>query len=234
MKPVAVFRHNSGEGPGYFATFLESHRRPWQLIKIDAGEPVPADVSTFSGLVFMGGPMSVNDPLDWVARSCALIRQAVAQDVPVLGHCLGGQLMAKALGAAVTRNPVKEIGWGEVQVADNAVANDWFGATRKFLAFHWHGETFGLPPGATHVLQSLHCTNQAFVLGPHLAMQCHVEMTPAMVELWCEVGSGEIAAHPGPAVQRPEEMLRDMPSRLTTLNAVADKLYARWLSGLKD
>ena len=116
MNPVAIFRHFPIEGPGYFATFLELHGIPWQLIRIDAGDAVPSDISAFSGLAFMGGPMSVNDELPWIAPVLALIRAAQVADMPVLGHCLGGQLMAKALGGTVSRNPVKEIGWGEVRV----------------------------------------------------------------------------------------------------------------------
>ena len=131
MKPVAIFRHAPSEGPGYFATFLDSHGIPWQLFRIDAGEALPADARQFSGLVFMGGPMSVNDDLPWIPHSLELIRQAAQADIPVLGHCLGGQLMAKALGGVVGRNPVKEIGWGEVVVANNATANTWFGEDQK-------------------------------------------------------------------------------------------------------
>ena len=111
MKPVAIFRHSPIEGPGYFAIFLEQHGIPWQLIAIDAGEAVPASPEAFSGLCFMGGPMSVNDDLPWIEQACALIRMAAARNIPVIGHCLGGQLMSKAMGGEITRNPVKEIGW---------------------------------------------------------------------------------------------------------------------------
>ena len=142
VKPVAIFRHSPTEGPGYFATFLDAHRIPWRLIKVDAGEPVPASPADFSGLVFMGGPMSVNDDLPWIPDVVALINSSAQADIPVLGHCLGGQLMSKALGGTVTRNGVKEIGWGKVAVTDGAQARDWFGATREFNGFHWHGETF--------------------------------------------------------------------------------------------
>ena len=89
MNPVAIFRHFHSEGPGYFATFLERHGIPWRLIKIDAGDAVPPNVNEFSGLAFMGGPMSVNDDLPWIAPALQLIRDAVAAGVPVLGHCLG-------------------------------------------------------------------------------------------------------------------------------------------------
>ena len=123
MKPIAIFRHAPSEGPGYLADFLDARNLPWQLIRIDAGEPVPADARQFSGLVFMGGPMSVNDPLPWVESALTLIRDAVARDIPVLGHCLGGQLMTRALGGSVTKNAVKEIGWGEVSADNNDEAH---------------------------------------------------------------------------------------------------------------
>jgi len=114
MKPVAIFRHAAVEGPGYLADFLDRHAIPWQLIRVDAGDSVPTTPEAFSGLAFMGGPMSVNDDLPWLAREFSLIREAHAQDIPLLGHCLGGQLISRALGAVVSRNPLKEIGWGEV------------------------------------------------------------------------------------------------------------------------
>lgn len=234
MKPVAVFRHSATEGPGYFATFLAQRNIPMELIRIDAGDPVPANVEAYSGLVFMGGPMSVNDDLPWIPPVLKAIRTAVRLDIPVLGHCLGGQLMSKALGATVGRNPVKEIGWGEVRVLDNPVAHAWFGdAPAHFLSFHWHGETFTLPPDATRVLESPYCANQAYVLGKHLAMQCHVEMTREMIEAWCAVGADEIKAADSPAVQTPEQMAVDMEAKLAALNGVAARLYAHWLQGLK-
>src|SRR5438105_10637752 len=127
MKPVAIFRTARTEGPGYFATYLERRSIDWRVIALDEGQRVPHDARRFSGLCFMGGPMSVNDALPWIAPALELVRDAVRKDVPVLGHCLGGQLMSKAFGGVVTRNAVKEIGWGEVRVADNAVARAWLG-----------------------------------------------------------------------------------------------------------
>lgn len=233
MKPVAIFRHYRTEGPGYFATYLERHGLPWRIIRIDAGDPVPVDLSAYRGVAFMGGPMSVNDPLPWIAPVLGLIRGCVAADVPVLGHCLGGQLMAKALGGTVQPQASKEIGWGEVEVAGSETAARWFGADlRVFTTFHWHGETFSVPPGATAVLSSAHCANQGFVMGKHLALQCHVEMTAELIEAWCHSGAEEIATCPGPAVQSPEEIQRDLDRRLARLHAVADRVYARWVEGL--
>ncbi len=235
MNPVAIFRHFHTEGPGYFATFLERHGIPWQLIKIDAGEAVPPQASAFSGLVFMGGPMSVNDDLPWIAPALALILEAVATGVPVLGHCLGGQLMSKALGGTVSRNPVKEIGWGKVSVAESAEAQRWFGhAAPAFRSFHWHGETFSIPPGAQRLLWSAHCGNQAFSLGNSLGMQCHIEMTPEMIASWCESGAREIVrSADSPGVQHGVEITADLDARLRGLHAVADGVYARWIENLR-
>ncbi|HNQ04837.1 MAG TPA: type 1 glutamine amidotransferase [Thiobacillaceae bacterium] len=233
MKPIAIFRHAPSEGPGYLATFLEERGLAWKLVAIDAGEGVPASPGAFAGLVFMGGPMSVNDDLPWIPPALSLIRLAVQHGIPVLGHCLGSQLMAKALDGRVTRNPVKEIGWGRVERADNAEARAWLPDLAAFEAFHWHGETFSLPPGAARILGSTHCTNQAFVLGPHLGMQCHVEMTGPMIREWCVLGADEIAAASSPAVQSPERMQSLNAANLPGLHAAAEALYTRWTAGLQ-
>jgi len=233
MKPIAIFRHYHTEGPGYFATYLERRGLAWELIRLDAEDPVPSDARAFRGIGFMGGPMSVNDPLPWIEPVLQLIRDCVRLDVPVIGHCLGGQLMSKALGGAVTPNAVKEIGWGAVTADDGERARHWLGADfREFVAFHWHGETFSLPEGARRILSNAYCQNQAFVLGKHLAMQCHVEMTPELIESWCRSGAREIEESTGPAVQSAEEIQGSLCERLARLHTAADRLYARWVEGL--
>jgi GMP synthase-like glutamine amidotransferase len=201
---------------------------------VDQGEAVPADPQQFSGLVFMGGPMSVNDDLPWIAPVLQLIRQSVAANVPILGHCLGGQLMSKALGGTVSRNPVKEIGWGEVLIADNPVARQWFGpGIERFESFHWHGETFTIPSGAVRIMGNHYCENQGFVIGNSLGMQCHVEMTEELVKSWCETGADEISESGGPTVQSPQRMQHGMQEKLAALREVASRLYDQWVKGLK-
>lgn len=233
MKPVVVFRHACCEGAGYLGTFLAQHAIPWCEVRIDKGEPVPASVGAYSGIVLMGGPMSVNDDLPWIPPLLALIREAVQQDVPLLGHCLGGQLISKALGGTVSKNPVKEIGWGEVSVLDNPHARLWFGDLQSFKSFHWHGETFTIPEGATQVLASPYCANQAYVLGKHIGFQCHIEMMPEMVRVWTENWKDDIAqSASSPAVQAASEMLEDVAADCEYLHAVADRVYTRWITGL--
>ena len=233
MKPVAIFRASPSEGPAYFATALDRRAIPWQLVALDEDQPVPRDVRRYSGLCFMGGPMSVNDELPWIAPALELVREAVRKDVPVIGHCLGGQLMSRALGGAVAASPVKEIGWGEVRVCDNSVARAWLGELAAFEAFHWHGETFSIPPGATRILENAHCANQAFALGPHLGMQCHVEMTPELVRSWLDSGAEEMAAsRASPGVQQAQWIERDIEQRTQALHEAAEALYERWSAGL--
>ncbi|MBI4205867.1 MAG: type 1 glutamine amidotransferase [Betaproteobacteria bacterium] len=236
MKPVAILRHAPTEGPGYFATYLTRRGIPWRVIKIDAGDPVPDDPQAFSGMAFMGGPMSVNDDLPWIAPALTLIRGAVTAGIPTVGHCLGGQLMAKAMGGVVMRNPVKEIGWGRVEILGNPEAEHWFGASLKsFDSFHWHGETFSIPPGAVRLASSPYCENQVFALGPHLGMQCHVEMTPELIRAWCQDWEKEVQALAArvSSVQTPSEMTHAIEDKARVLNAVADRLYDRWTAGLK-
>ncbi len=233
MKPVAIFRHSPIEGPGYFATFLDNNHIPWQVIEIDGGEMPPDSIDPYGGLVFMGGPMSVNDDLPWIESELALIRQAVANNLPVLGHCLGGQLISKALGGVIDQGPAQEIGWGDVTVADNAEARAWFNDLTVFESFHWHGETFSLPEGATRILSSRYCENQAFAMGIHLGMQCHVEMTEDMVDTWCEFNATELARLDGPAVQTLAAMRINLSKRVRALNIVAISLYNKWIAGLK-
>ena len=235
MKPVVVFRHAPTEGPGYFATFLDEARIAWRLVRLDEGEAVPGDAEAFAGLAFMGGPMSANDDLPWTAPVLALIRDAARRGVPVIGHCLGGQLLAKALGGEVTRNPVKEIGWHRVEVEDSAEAREWLGGDlRAFTAFHWHGESFAIPPGGSRILRSEFCANQAYVVdGRHLGMQCHVEMTPEMIRSWCETGAREITeSRASPAVQPAQAIEAESGERLSDLTEAARRLYARWIRGL--
>jgi GMP synthase-like glutamine amidotransferase len=229
MKPLRIFRHVANEGPGYLAEFLDRLNVPYQLICIDRGDFIPPSLADTAGLIFMGGPMSVNDPLPWIAQELTLIQRAVAARVPVLGHCLGGQLISKALGGRVTANSVKEIGWLPVQRVESDLAQEWLGdLPAQFEVFHWHGETFTLPPGATPLLRSEHCLQQGFVLGDTLALQCHVEMTAEMVTEWAEAGQHEIEKSSA-TVQTAQQMTRGLAGKASALQKVAEPLYRRWL-----
>jgi GMP synthase-like glutamine amidotransferase len=234
MKPVAIFRHAPSEGPGYFASYLERRQLPWTLVALDEGRKVPRRARAYAGLVFMGGPMSANDALPWIAPLSALLRAAVDGEVPVIGHCLGGQLFAQALGAPVTRAKVAEIGWLDVEVCNVAAQSQWFGGRARFSTFQWHYDAFALPAGATPVLTGAFNENQGFVVDDrHIGLQCHVEMTRALTETWLASGSDELPASATRATQTASDIRRDLDARIDALHGVANDIYARWARGLR-
>lgn len=233
---MAIFRYARTEGPGHFATFLSEHGLQWRLIRLDENDPVPGSCEEFSGLGFMGGPMSANDEYPWTQPVLELMRCAARERVPVIGHCLGGQMLSRALGGQVSRSPVKEIGWIPVIVDDNGAAREWFGALGGFVTFEWHEDTFTIPPGGTRILTGRHCPNQAYVLdGIHLGMQCHVEVNAEMIDTWCSTGISDIDQNVGlsPAVQDAASIRAAIPKQLPQLTATATRLYTRWIENLR-
>lgn len=235
MKPVLIFRHIECEGPGYLGDFLTRQRRPYRVLHVDEGEAVPDGPDGCAGLVFLGGPMSVNDDLPWIAPELALIRNACAAGIPVLGHCLGGQLIARALGARVSPAPTKEIGWHEVRCIASPAGAAIPGLPSRFQAFHWHGEGFALPEGAARLMASEHCPNQAFARGDALALQFHVEVTGTMVREWARLYAADLHHPPTdsrPGVQSAEAFLADLPARIAALHGIADRIYHAWCARL--
>lgn len=230
MKPIAIFRHLECEGPGYLADFLNKYSLTHQLIRIDQNDEIPETVDSFSALVFMGGPMSVNDDLPWIGKEINLIQQAAQRKMPVLGHCLGGQLICKALGGTVTPNSVKEIGWHEVQKLNNPQANQWLDELpESFDAFHWHGETFSIPDGAATLLKSSFCENQAFAIDNILALQCHVEMNTEMVLEWTQEYASELS-EPTQSIQSASLIAENLHGKIKSLNHCADLMYQKWVT----
>jgi len=233
VRPVAIFRFSPTEGPAYFADWLDAQRVPWQLVALDEGAGVPGDPRAFAGIAMMGGPMSVNDGLAWTAPLGALLRDAVGARIPVLGHCLGGQLLAQALGAPVTRAGTPEIGWVDVAVCDDAARRGWFGGRAAFTSFQWHYDAFALPPGATRVLTNAFNVEQAYVVDDrHIGFQCHIEMTRDLTLTWLAAGATELPERSSPAAQSAADIRRDLDARVGSLQAIASDVYTRWARGL--
>jgi GMP synthase-like glutamine amidotransferase len=222
MTEILIFRHVACEGPGYLAHYLRDRDIAWRTICIDQGDTLPASIDRAAGLVFMGGPMSVNDDLPWIEDSMELIRAAHRRSTPVLGHCLGAQLIARALGGEVRAGPVPEIGWLPVNTLQHPRQPAWCRALpQRFEAFHWHGEALSPPRDAVPLFYSEHCENQGFRLDRSLAIQFHVEMLPEMVNQWADIYADELY-EPSETVQSRSEMTR---------HYIADQIYSAWLKG---
>lgn len=235
MKPIAVVQHTASNSPGLFAAFCARQGIPLQVFHPYAGDELPHSIKGFAGFCIMGGPMSANDDLPYLRQCEVLIREAIGDDVPVIGHCLGGQLMARALGAVVDRTPEPEIGWIDIRsVSDEGKA--WFGSD-EFPIYQWHHERFAIPVGATHLAASTHCPTQAYALGRrHIGMQFHCEMTAHIMADWlaedvCQTDIARNSHHP--AVQAGATMVTESLTKLPLSTRVANTIYAHWARNLK-
>ena len=225
---IRVFQHVPFEGLGALEPALQNRGCAIDYVRFFADDPLPAPADV-DFLVAMGGPMSVNDEaaLPWLAAEKEFIRRHAAAGKPFLGICLGAQLLASALGARVFPNRDKEIGWFPIEgvpARDPAVFR--FPATAA--VFHWHGETFDLPPGAVHLARSRACENQAFQIGRAIGLQFHLETTPATARALVEHARAEII--PGPFVQTEAEILAEAPERYAALHRLQDDLLAHLLA----
>jgi GMP synthase-like glutamine amidotransferase len=188
---IVVFRHDPLEDLGRLRPALES--RGFELECVEMYEPdicIPR-IADAAGLVFMGGPMCANDDLPFLRRELELIRNAVQLGIPVLGICLGSQLIAKALGVTVYKSAVPEIGWFEIHLTEAGLSDAVFARIEGPVpVFHWHEDTFELPSGAELLATAPACRNQAFRLGRNVyGLQFHPEMTPEMIEDWQQHGA---------------------------------------------
>ncbi|WP_202944120.1 type 1 glutamine amidotransferase [Cytophaga hutchinsonii] len=168
-------------------------------------------VELFDTLIVMGGPMSVHDEkkYPWLVQEKQLIKKAIERGKKVIGICLGAQLIAEVLGATVSKNTYREIGWMPVTKTTAAKTVGLFSDLPDTMnVFHWHGETFNMPEGATHLLSSEACVNQAFLYGDNvLALQFHMEMTHDAIKLISEYCQDELIE--GPYIHKEDTFYND-------------------------
>ena len=230
-RPVLILQNLTPDGPGFLATWLADQGVACEVFDAEAGMAFPASVEGYGALALMGGEMSANDDLPSLRQAERLILEAMGRDLPVLGHCLGGQLMAKALGAAIGPSPQPEVGWQALRVHDTPTARDWLGAPGERIVFHWHEESFGLPAGAELLASSAACPNQVFAFGPHLGMQFHVELDQHKLADWSASTQPAFLAQQRrhATVQGGEAMRAQAVQALPAQQALASRIYRRWL-----
>lgn len=227
---VHYLQHVPFEGPGSMLPALTAMGHSLSFTPLYAGGKLPAQ-NEFDALIVMGGPMSVHDEdtLPWLAAEKRFIKATVSAGKRVLGVCLGAQLLAEVLGGIVCRNAHREIGWWPVTKRTDCASSTLAAAfPDEALVFHWHGETFSLPPGARLLCTSSGCRNQGFVWNERvLALQFHLETTPHNAR---DLISNCVDEIDGTRyVQDAATMLADA-GRFADANALMDVLLARWLA----
>lgn len=230
MRPVAILQHEASQGPGFLLDFLQQLDIPHELFHPAEGQALPQRASDYSGLAVLGSNRSVNDALPWIGEELSFVQNALSRDVPVLGHCFGGQMLARAMGAQVHRNGWPNIGWSRLAVTPAARA--MFGGATHVELFNWHYDIFEIPKGATRTLFGTHCLNKGFAMGKHLGFQSHLEVTAESVRAWCSESRQELSHVNGPAIQTEAQMLQDLEARTARLHTVARGVYRQWTHSL--
>ena len=213
---VHWLQHASYEGLGSLESWLAEVGATVTCTRMFAGETLPP-VASVDMLIILGGPMSVNDgaTLPWLDAEKAFIARVIGAGLPVLGICLGAQLIASALGAPVGPNGEPEIGWWPVErvpPGPNAPPGAIFRFPDRVTCLQWHGETFALPAGAVHLARSPGCENQAMQIGRRvIGVQFHPEATPEWVEAVRAHNPGALL--PGPYIMPENELTADLAAR---------------------
>jgi len=230
MHEVLVFQHDPFEDLGFFAEVLEKQGTSFRTIRLFHGEVPAEDWEQTSALIILGGPMSVADEEQYpfLRWEKTIIRAAIDDAVPLLGVCLGAQLIAAALGAAVHHGPVKEIGWYPISITPHGLMDSSLGyLPETAVVFQWHDNGFDLPAGAQRLASSTYYENQAFRLGKSIyGLQFHLEMTSEMIARWIEERSKDLAQVP---YIHPDKIVSDTRNYLPTLKYYAEKFLSEFI-----
>jgi GMP synthase-like glutamine amidotransferase len=229
MAKVVVLQHHPVETLGTIADALETAAHVWQYVRIQDGHPVPRDLKGAGGLIVLGGPQSVyrEDRFPTLRDEVALVEWALSEHKPVLGVCLGAQIVAHALGARVYKNPAgKEIGWHLSKLAPAARDDRLFaGVPSSFVPFHWHGDIFDVPRGAVSLSSSDKTPSQAFRYGDNVyALQFHVEATESTVAAMADAFARELERE---KIDR-AQMIDGCATHLPELGAIARSVFPAW------
>ncbi|MBK5970023.1 MULTISPECIES: type 1 glutamine amidotransferase [Thiorhodovibrio] len=220
-----VLQHVPFEGPAMIADWAADRGHGIAVSHLYAGDPPPL-LDEFDALVVMGGPMGVHDEAEhsWLRAEKACIENAIAAGLPMVGVCLGAQLIAQVLGARVSRNAEREIGWFPIELTAEALADSaCAGLPPRLDAFHWHGDRFDIPDGALHLARSEACEQQGFLYqGRVLGLQCHLESTPSSVAALCQHCADELS--PGAYVQTAAQMTAAPGTVFAGIHAALERL----------
>lgn len=226
---VLVLQHAQPENLGIFEDLLTERSITPQYVQSFAGEKVPIELAHHSGLIVLGGPMGVYEEKQYpfLSDERKLIEHTLKDGKPLLGVCLGSQLIASVLGAEVTKGAAKEIGWHTLKLTPSAWTDAlWENLPREFMGFHWHGDVFSLPHGATLLASSNQTQKQAFRYSEKVyAFLFHLEVTAPLIEGMTQTFQNELAE----ANIDGGKILEATPQHLPALQEIGRKVFERWL-----
>ncbi|MBN1960039.1 MAG: gamma-glutamyl-gamma-aminobutyrate hydrolase family protein [Deltaproteobacteria bacterium] len=227
MAKVLVLQHTPEENLGIITEALLGQEHQWQYVRLFAGESIPNTLNA-NGLIVLGGPMGVYDTSKYpfLNNEIRLISQSLNENKPILGVCLGSQLIAAVLGARVYKNKVKEIGWYPIQIAADMSTDPLFGTIKQnFFAFHWHGDTFDLPSGAVSIGSSSVTMNQGFRFNSNIyALQFHLEVTQTIINDLLKTFHHELPE----AKTSIETISSDTQKYLENMQTTGRKIFSNW------
>jgi GMP synthase (glutamine-hydrolysing) len=231
---VIVLQHAACEAPGLIAQSLEETGYSLKPVHTFAGDSIPEEMGNAAGLVVMGGPMGVYDQerYPFLPSEMRLIENALRQEKPLLGVCLGSQLLASALGSAVKQGKRKEIGWHPVTLSEAGLQDPLLsGVERSFMAFHWHGDTFDLPASSTSLASSDLTSYQAFRSGKKAyGFLFHMEITLDILRGMSSAFTDELKEEGLDGA----EIVNKARNHLPVLGAVGSQVFRRWAALLED
>jgi len=234
MKKVLVFQHVPFEILGTLDPLLRADGYRVRYVNFSREPEVEPEVEKYQGLIILGGPMNVDmtDAYPHLDTEVRLIRRAIAQDIPILGICLGAQLIAKALGAPVTKNPEKEIGWYDISLTRAGKTDPLMGHledTRRI--FEWHGDTFALPDGAVHLATGQTCANQAFRYGENVyGFQFHMEVDAALIERWLTTPVYQAEIEQTQGLINPDVIRQETEAHIESLQLLSAQVFGEFLN----
>ena len=229
MSDFLVLQHIDCEDLGTIEQAMIHRGISYRYVRLFDGDPLPEDIKNYSGLIILGGPMNVyeEDVYPYLKDEDILIKEAVKRRIPVLGICLGGQLIAKATGAKVNKGAKKEIGWYDLLLTPGGKADKVFkNSPERLTVFQWHGDTFDIPSDATHLAGSVLFPNQAFRIGDNIyGLQFHLEVTQKMISRWINEYKDELSSLD---YIDPEKIIKDTDKYIKTLSQHAELFYNRF------
>ncbi len=229
MSEFLVLQHIECEDLGTIANVMSQRGIGYKYVRLFDGEPVPSDPGNYSGMIILGGPMNVyeEDKFTYLKDEDILIKKAVKNDMPVLGICLGGQLIAKATGAKVKKGTKKEIGWYDLKLTKDSRQDKVFNSLPGTIkVFQWHGDTFDIPDGALHLAGSELFPNQAYRVGSSIyGLQFHLEVTQEMINRWISEYEEELSTLDYINAGR---IISDTPAYIDNLNRCAELFFDKF------